>query len=260
MLLGNLNARGVAPGSAAAYRAALVAADTLAAPGTVTCTLLTGVGSATAGTYTVFVAAGNTYGRTTATQGNTTVTTATTNLGVRAAFAQVAGATYYDLYMSTAGAGALFVGRVTEAQRATGIILSAVNTTSAGGIAGAVDIYVAGTGLAVNGGQLAQNVAFTPESLAAIDPAGAEYLDLGVSFSRTGDSVAPALTLLPFYAGSGGHYWAGDPLPLSFGGQLAVTQPNRQSFRLPCRGRATVVVVASIAGTGASCDLEVVAS
>src|SRR4029077_10901506 len=91
----------ITPGTATAHRTGVVAADVLAAPGTVTCTKLTGVGSAVAGTYTVFVVAGNTYGRTTATQGNTTVTTETTNLGVRAAFAQVPGATFYDIYMST---------------------------------------------------------------------------------------------------------------------------------------------------------------
>ena len=246
--------------AAVSHRSAVVAADVLAVPGTVTCTKLTGVGSATAGTYTVFVVAGNTYGRTTAKQGDTTVTTETTNLGVRAAFAAVAGATFYDIYMSTAGAAATFVGRVTEAQRASGIIIDSQNHTTAGGTAGAVDIYVAGTGLAVNGGQLATNTAYTPELLTAIDPAGAQNLDLNVTFSRTGDSALAALTLIPFYAMSGGHYAAGDPMVLTFGGASGVYQSNRQTYRLPCRGRQAVVVVANIAGTGASVDLETVAN
>lgn len=248
------------PGTVAAHRAAVVAADVLAVPGVVTCTKLTGVGSATAGTYTVFVVAGNTYGRTTATQGNTTVTTETTNLGVRAAFAQVSGAAFYDIYMSTAGAGALFVGRVTEAQRATGIILTAVNVTGAGGTAGAIDVYVPGTGIAVNSGALAQNTAHVPEGLTGIDPLGAQNLDFNISFSRTGDSVAGALTLMPYYLGSGSHYWAGDPVTLTFGGASGSYLPLRQTFRAPCRGRTTVVVVASIAGTGASVDVESVAN
>lgn len=247
-------------GAAAAHRSAIVAADVLAVPGTVTCTKLTGVGSATAGTYTVFVVAGNTYGRTTAKQGDTTVTTETTNLGVRAAFAAVTGATFYDLYMSTDGAAAKFVGRVTEAQRGTGIIISAQNTTSAGGTAGAVDIYVAGTGLAVNAGQLTLNVAYVPEGITAIDPSGAQNLDIDVLFSRTGDSVASALTLIPFYEDTTGTYAAGDPITLTFGGGAGTYYPNRQTLRLPCRGRKTVVVVASIAGTGASVTINAVAS
>lgn len=247
-------------GTATAHRAGITAADVLAAPGTVTCTKLTGVGAATAGTYTVFVVAGNTYGRTTATQGNTTVTTETTNLGVRAAFAAVAGATFYDIYMSTAGAGALFVGRVTETQRASGIIINAVNGTTAGGTANAVDVYLAGTGLAVNAGQLAQNTAHTPEGLTGIDPAGAANLDFNVTFSRTGDSAAGALTVIPYYLGSNAHYWAGDPVTLTFGGASGSYYPLRQTFRAPCRGRTTVVVVAQISGTGAQVDIESVAN
>lgn len=149
---------------ATAYRSAVTAADVAAAPGTVTCTKQAG-GSATGGTYTVYVAAGNAHGRTTATAGNTTVITETTNLTVRAAFAAVTGATFYDIYCSTDGAASKFVGRITEAQRASGIKLTAVNVTGAGGVAGAVDIEVAGTGLAVNGGQLAVNTAYVvPES------------------------------------------------------------------------------------------------
>lgn len=244
-------------GTATSHRSAVAAADVLAAPGTVTCTKQAG-GAAAAGTYTVFVVAGNTYGRTTATQGNTTVTTETTNLTVRAAFAAVTGATYYDLYCSTDGAAAKFVGRVTEAQRTSGILLSAVNTTSAGGTAGAVDIQVAGTGLAVNGGQLAQNTAYTPESLTAVNPKGAEHLDLNVTFSRTGDSVAGSVVLIPFYAGGSSRYYAGDPVPVAFGGVSNAFEPLRQTFRLPVRGRQCVVVVASIAGTGATVDLEYV--
>lgn len=253
--------RAISPGTPAVHRSAIAAADVLAAPGTVTCTKLTGVGSATAGTYTVFVVAGNTYGRTTATQGNTTVTTETTNLGVRAAFAAVSGATFYDIYMSTAGAGALFVGRVTEAQRGTGIILTAVNTTGAGGTAGAVDIYVPGTGLAVNGGQVAQNTAYNLSGITAVNPNGAEMLDLDVAFSRTGDSVAGSLVLVPFYADSDdSEYYAGDPVPVSFGGVANAFESLRQVLRLPCRGRQVKVAVATIAGTGAAVTIRTVAN
>lgn len=247
----------VTPSAAASYRTAITSADVLALPGTVTCTKLTGVGSATAGTYTVFVVAGNAYGRTTPKQGNTTVVTETTNLGVRAAFAAVTGADYYDVYCSTDGAAAKFVGRVTEAQRASGIILTAVNVTGPGGTAGAVDVYVPGTGLANNA--IVTNTAYTPESLTAIAPTS-EYLDVGVKLTRSGDSVAPTVTLIPFYLGASGHYMAGVPITLTFGGTTTAYDALYQSTRLTTRGRATAVVVANIAGTGASIDLEAVTS
>lgn len=244
--------------AAVADRSAIAAADVVAVPGTVTCTKEAG-GSAGAGTYTVFVVAGNTYGRTTAKQGDTTVTTETTNLTVRAAFTQVTGATFYDLYMSTDGAAAKFVGRITEAQRATGIKLTAVNVTGAGGTAGAVDIEVTGTGLAVNAGHLATNTAYTPESLTAVDPGNSEYCDVNVTVARSGDSVAASVVLIPFYAGSSG-YWAGDPVPLAFGGVASAYESLRQTLRLPVRGRQFVIVVAAIAGTGTTVTTEVVTS
>jgi len=234
-----------------------VAADVLAVPGTVTCTKLTGVGSATAGVYTVFVVAGNVYGRTTATQGNTTVTTETTNLGVRAAFGAVPGAAFYDLYCSTDGAAAKFVGRVTEVQRASGIILTAVNTTGAGGAINSVDIYVPGTGVAVNGGQLAQNTAYViPAS--PINCSGDQYIDFDLSFSKTGDSAALAATVIPFFLNSRtGTYFEGTPIVITFGGATTVVQALNQMLRVEARGNTGVaLVVAVISGTGASLNVD----
>src|SRR5882672_1805522 len=58
------------------HRSAVIAADVVAVPGTVTCTKQAG-GSATAGTYNVKVVAVNAFGRTTPKTGNTTITTET---------------------------------------------------------------------------------------------------------------------------------------------------------------------------------------
>lgn len=246
--------------AAASYRSAVTAADVIAAPGTVTCTKQAG-GSATAGTYTVFVVAVNAYGRTTATQGNATVTTETTNLTVRAAFAAVTGATHYDIYCSTDGAAAKFVGRITEAQRASGIKLTAVNTTGAGGTAGAVDIEVPGTGLAVNGGQLTQNTAFSiPAS--PVDCSGRQYVDFDLTFSRTGDIVAPALKVIPFFLNDRtSTYQAGEVQTVYFGGGSGAYEANKQRLRIEARGNSGVALaLASIAGTGASLDIDVVLS
>lgn len=246
----------VAAAVAAAYRNAVVAADVIAAPGTVTCTKQAG-GSATAGTYTVFVVAGNVYGRSTSTQGNTTITTETTNLTVRAAFAAVTGATFYDIFCSTDGAASKFVGRITEAQRGTGIKLTAVNTTGAGGTAGAVDIEVPGTGLAVNAGQVAQNHAYViPGS--PIDCTGRQYVDFDLAFSRTGDSVAPSLVVIPFFYNARDlTYYAGEAQTIVFGGQSGAYNPNKQRLRVETRGNSGMaLVVASIGGTGASLNVD----
>ena len=244
-----------------ANRTAVAAADFIAAPGTVTCTKIAG-GSATAGTYTVFVAAGNVYGRTTATQGNTTVTTETTNLTVRAAFAAVTGATFYDIYCSTDGAAAKFVGRITEAQRASGIKLTAVNVTGAGGTAGAVDIEVPGTGLAVNAGSLVQNVAYAIPAATAVDCTGYQYVDFDLAFSRTGDSVAAALKVIPMFKNSRtAAYFAGEPMTITFGGASGSHYANKQRIRVETRGAPGMhLLVASIAGTGASCEIDAVVS
>ncbi len=235
-----------------AYRSAVVAADLLAAPGTVTCTKQAG-GAATAGTYTVFVVAGNVYGRTTATQGNVTVTTETTNLTVRAAFAAVAGATYYDIYCSVDGAASKAVGRITEAQRASGIKITAVGVTGAGGVAGAVDVEVPGTGLAVNGGQLAQNTAYAIPS-AIVDCAGFRYVDFDLALTRTYDAVAPALTVVPFFYNTTTATWfAGALQTISFGGTSGAYSALQQRLRVEARGNHKMaLLVAAIAGTGAS--------
>lgn len=246
--------------AAAAYRSAVVAADVIAVPGTVTCTKQAG-GAAADGVYTVYVVAGNAYGRTTAVAGNTTITTETTNLTVRAAFAAVVGATFYDIYASTDGAAAKFVGRITEAQRATGIKLTAVNTTGAGGVAGAVDIEVPGTGLAVNGGQLAVNTAYTVPA-SPVNCAGFQYCDFDLTFTRSGDSVAPALIVVPFYYNARtATYSAGTPVTVTFGGAAGVYTPLKQRIRVEVRGNSAVaLMVEAIAGTGASLDVDAVLS
>lgn len=251
---------GVAPVASAAHRSAVTAADFIAAPGTVTCTLVAG-GSATAGTYTVFVVAGNVYGRTTATQGNATVTTAAGNLTVRAAFAAVTGATYYDIYCSVDSAASKFVGRITETQRGTGILISAVNVTSAGGTADAVDVQVPGTGLAVNGGQLAQNTAYSIPA-AIVDCSGRQYVDFDLTMSRTGDIAAPTLKVVPFFKNDRTlTYHAGTLQTITFGGAATVFDSLKQRIRVEVRGNAAVaLLVASIAGTGASLDIDAVLS
>jgi hypothetical protein len=245
-------------GGAVAHRSGLTAADLLAAPGTVTTSKRAG-GSATAGVYTVYVVARSRYGRTTVTAGSGTVTTETTNLTIRAAFAAVSHATSYDIYCSTDGAAAKYVGTITEAQRASGIKITAYNTTGAGGAAGAVDVEVPGTGGAANHASLAQNTAFDLTGITEFDPDGAQNVDVNVVFSVT-DGGTGTLVLLPFYLGLNGLYYAGAAVTVTIGGATGVYLPQRQTVRLAAQGRPVVVAVASITGTGASVDLEAVAA
>jgi hypothetical protein len=226
----------------------VTAADVLSAPGTVTCTKQAG-GSVDAGTYYVKIVAVNAYGRTTATAGDTTVTTETTNLTIRAAFAAVTGATHYDVYCSTA-ADPLWVGRVTEAQRASGIVIDAVGSTAEGGAENSVDIAEVGTGLAA-GTTAAVNTAYSVPA-SPIDCTDKQFVDFDILCSRTGDAVAPALTVCPaFYNATKGAYFFGQPITLFFGGTASAYGAMQQRIRVECRGNGAIaLLVQSIAGTG----------
>lgn len=242
----------------AAYRSAITAADVISVPGTVTCTKQAG-GGVTAGIHNIKVVAVNAHGRTAAKTGDVAVTTETTNLTVRAAFAAVTGATHYDIYVST-DADPKWVGRITEAQRGTGIKITAVGVTGAGGTAGAVDVEAVGTGLqaattaAVN---TAYNIPASP-----VDCTGYQYVDFDLTFSRTGDAVASALTVIPFFYNSRtATYQAGTISTISFGGTAAAYSGNKQRLRVDCRGNdAIALIVAAITGTGASLDIDSVLS
>lgn len=260
-------ARGIVSKSPLSYRSGVTAADVLPAVGTPTCTKLNGVGSLTTSAQTIYVVAVNPYGRTTATVGNATVTPETTNRGARVAFTAPAGAdtnTKYDIYCSPDGANSKWVGRITEAQRAAGCVISAVGTVIAGGTPGAVDVYVDGTGLAVSSGALAQNTAYLIPTVAStpsapvIDCNGYQYADFDLSFSRNGDAVAMSLVVIPFFYNSRTTTWfAGSPQTITFGGSSGVYNPNKQRLRVEVRDNSGVaLVVAAITGTGASLDVD----
>lgn len=240
---------------ATAHRTTVTAADVCAAVGTITCTIQTG-GSLTDGTYTIYVAAGNVYGRGVPVAGNTTVTSATTNDTARALFAAVTGATYFDIYCSTDGAASKWVGRITEAQRASGILITAVGTTGVGGTAGGVDIQVVGTGIAANAASNVASTAFIVPT--AVDSSGYQYIDFDFVMSRTGDAVVPSLTYIPFYYNArAATYAAGAPAALTFGGASGVYNPLQQRVRLTTNGNSGVAIaVAAIAGTGASLNVD----
>ena len=87
---------------------------------------------------------------------------------MNAAFAQVTNADGYDIFLSTDVGAPKWVGRITEAQRASGIVITAVGVTGAGGTAGGVLINIPGTGLQTTAAPFTSNNAYTPAVVSGV--------------------------------------------------------------------------------------------
>ncbi len=111
--------------------------------------------------------------------------------------AAVPGAEWYDLFLSTAAAP-LYVGRITEQQRATGGEILTVGVYTAGASAGVINIGIIGTGVATSAAQYVQSNAYTPASVAAIDCTGYSKAIIYVKLALTDLRSAPTLKLIPF--------------------------------------------------------------
>jgi hypothetical protein len=83
-------------------------------------------------------------------------------------------------------------------------------------------------------------------------------VDFDLTLSRTGDAVAPSLTVVPFFKNSlDGTYYLGDHKSLVFGGQSGVLQAMQQRLRVELQGHPVAgLLVAKIAGTGASLSIR----
>jgi len=263
-----------------AYRTAVVAADVLAAP-TVAYVSDPAGGGLTPAANTAGDASGYNYSAVAVNQYGRSVRSSVVNTShvvaaadvVRYTVSQVPGATHYDIYSNPDTlADPLFVGRVTEPQRAAGcrIRSDGVVSTSgraAGGATGEVDVEKDGTGLA-GGATAAQAMAYVAPptaglvTLGYVDCTGYEYADFYLTCSRTGDAVAPSLVVIPaLYNSRTGTYSLSDPEALTFGGASAVYQSMIQPLRVEVRGSPRVaLLVAGIAGTGMSLDMDVVLS
>jgi hypothetical protein len=217
--------------------------------------VVNGGGLTTATLYKSKVVGGNAYGRTTATAG-TDRTASSPNLTLRILFAAVTGITFFDIYVSI-DADPKWVGRITEAQRASGIKITAVGVTGAGGTPGGVDVEVPGTGLQ-SLVSAAENTAYAIPATIVVPAWQKEYVDFDLTLSRTGDAVAPSLTVVPFFKNSlDGTYYLGDHKSLVFGGQSGVLQAMQQRLRVELQGHPVAgLLVAKIAGTGASLSIR----
>ena len=244
------------------HRDVVAAADVVAAPANPTLADRSAdSGSLTANTsYKVALVAGNRWGVTTtnpAVQSTTTANDANNAHVIRVTFSQVAGADYYDVFLST-DAAPKWVARVTEAQRASGIIVSAVGTLIAGGTAGAVDVRVVGTGQQTTAANFLTNNAYRPDNVTPVDCTGHSKARLHIKVSLTDLRSAPALTIVPFFRDptSTSDWFQGQPQTLSLLADSGTAL--EQDFEINVDGcSAFSVLVDAISGQGASCSIWV---
>lgn len=234
------------------YRTGVTSVDVISATGALTTGIHSGGGLAD-DTYKSKVVAGNTFGRTTATAGTDRATSVANN-SVKIAFVAVTGATYFDIYLSV-DADPKWVGRITEAQRAAGCVITAVGTvTLTGGEAGSVIVNVVGTGLQ-SLVTAAVNTAYAVP--AAFDVGNHENVNFDIIMSIGGDSAALTLVVVPYFY-DGTNYFAGTPVTVTFGGTSGQYGALKQRVSVLCKGRNTGLLVQSI--TGLSASLEIYAS
>lgn len=237
-------------------RAGLTAADTITSP---TCVnkLAAGTTDITLATTNLYggISAGTAYG-TNACGTLSAAFTPTENKSVVMTVAAVDGAEFYDLFLSV-DAAPKWVGRITEAQRATGIAITAVGVTGASAVgAGKVDIQVVGTGAISTAARFASTVstiAVGKSSIATIDCTG--YRRAYVTAEIEGGALAatPALTIVPFALNVARNRWIpGTPGIVTAGRgaeQFVVDVDGEPNFRVGVGGTFTAGATATITVT-----------
>jgi hypothetical protein len=247
-------------GSSTLHRSGITAVDKLAVPSSPTVADVTTGGSLLANTaYNCTLAAANKWGPTTcpAVGTVTTANDASNTHVARVTTTAVTGATHYDLFLSTA-ANPLWVARITEAQRAAGVTITAVGTvdpTSPG--ANLVDIRVVGTGVASNAAPFNVNNAYNFSGITPVSLVGFNQFIFTFKMTVTDLRSLPTLAIAIFEVNAS---VAGD---YHF---ILASTPTLLSARTPLllRGSASVngnsgviALVDTLSGQGASVDIYV---
>ena len=242
------------------HRNAVAAVDKLTVPGTLTNAAFTRAGSTLANVaYYTAVSAGNQWGPT----GPGTLPgaiTPTANQMVEIAFAQVAGATYYDVFLSTDVSAPKWVIRITEVQRAAGnLAVSSVGVVSVGTSApGSVDIGIPGTGLQSTVAPFLSNNAYTPATPTPIVCTGYSLAHLHVKGIVTDLRSLPTLTIVPFFQDqtSNTDWFQGATQSVSL---LTLAGASfEQDFRLSVDGATNLVIlIDTLTGQGATASVWV---
>ena len=249
----------VSRAGAVSHRTAVTAVDLVLPVSSVTPSGLAGGSLTTTTTYYAAVAVGNRYGS----AGLSPIISQSTgsNTAVRLAFAapaNVLSTDYYDIFLSTDVGAPLWVGRITETQRASGIVLSAVGTTSAGGAAGSVDVRVPGTGVSTAALSFANNNAWILAGLSApVVCTGRSLAYVYVQFSVTDLRSLPQLVLCPFYQNSNNSlYYQGQAFQMNVLGGPALSY--WQVFTLSVDGAMNMGVgIQALSGQGASVTIDI---
>lgn len=178
----------------------------------------------------------------------------------RMTIAQATGAEWYDIFLST-DAAPKWVGRITEAQRAAGDFeITAVGTVAAGGgnPAGTVDVNLVGTGIQTSNAVFAQNNAYRPATVTAIDCTGKLKAIVHVKLALTDLRSAPTLSLVPFFrnASSTSEWHQGARTVVQVLGGLG--QALEQIFEIDVQAAsALVILIGEITGQGAAASVWV---
>lgn len=171
---------------------------------------------------------------------------------------QVVGAVYYDIFLSV-DAAPLWVGRVTEAQRAAGASITAVGTVtspSAGVVAGDVRVEVPGTGIATGNIVFTVNNAYTTTGITGIVCTGYFGIAVHISVALTDLRVAPSLTIVLVLEDDAGNQYVGDAetIPIMNG---AVGQALKQVHLADTESASKAyILIGSLTGQGAAVTIR----
>jgi hypothetical protein len=142
-------------------------------------------------------------------------------------------------------------------QRASGIAITAVGTTAAGGSAGKVNVRLVGTGLGSDVAPFSTNNAYKPTAVTAVDCTGRTKALIHVKAAVTDLRSLPTLSVVPFLKNAAtGEFSQGTVValaPLS-----AIGKALQQSFTLDVLGASgLVVLVDTISGQGTAATVYV---
>jgi len=239
-----------------AHRFGVTAADTLASPTITAAKDDAHVGVMAAASHNIAVAVGTCYGY--ATRSDIVAITPTENKCVLLTIPQVVGAESYVIFFGV-DAAPKRLAEITEAQRAAGCTITAVETVGApyaGQAAGTVTLKLVGTGADTAAAIYATNLSLAPVKIAiagatssgVVDCAGYPTAYVRVKARPGALTAVPSLTAVPFVQING--KWAPGTPGVVTAGQLS------DGFTANVGGGLLVVAVKSLTA-GALADIDV---
>lgn len=236
---------------------ATAAGDLIAAPTVTAAKDDAHVGVMAAAAHNVAVAVGTCYGY--STRSNIVAITPTENKCVLLTIPQVVGADSYVIFFST-DAAPKRLAEITEAQRAAGCSITAVETVGApyaGQAAGTVTLKLIGTGAATTDAIYATNLAIAPGNVAvasatssgAITCTGRQTAYVRALVNPGNLTAMPALTVVPFV--KTGDQWApGTP-------GIVTAGVRSETFTVDVGGASAFVVAVKTITSSATADVAV---